>query len=381
MTAVLHVVHTWGLPSHTFVRALVTGVPGAHPTVVAEELAGPPPTELVLHLVGGSRHLPAAVGGKAMVARAWRAGRRAAADLVHVHFAHELLLAERVARLLRRPLVVSLHGHDLLVEVDGRPDLLAVLHGADAVVVPSPFLAAAAIERGIDPHRIAIIPSGIDPDEIPFRTRSAAPQDVPLVLFVGRFVEKKGVLRAARTVAQVGAHRPLRARFVGSGPLHDDVEAALAPLGPAARVVDGRDRGVVLQALDEADLLISPSVTGADGDAETLLVVNIEAQAAGLPVLTTDHGGILSGLGPGAAVVVPERDDEALAAALVELIDHPDRWAGMGRAGREHVVEHLTTARTGDRTAALYQSVLAGRGVPDSLRPAGSQRSSPKATG
>jgi colanic acid/amylovoran biosynthesis glycosyltransferase len=380
VTTVLHVLHTWGHPSHTFVRALVTGVPGTHPVVVAEELVGPPPADLTLHLVGGAPRLLARVAGKTMVVRAWRAGRRAGVDLVHAHFAHELLLAERAARLLRRPLVVSLHGRDLLVEVDGRPDLLAVLHRADAVVVPSSFLATAATERGIEPHRIAIIPSGIDPDEIPFRLRPASPAEVPLVLFVGRFVEKKGVLRAARAVVRVGAERPLRARFVGGGPLHDDLEAALAPLGPAAQVVDGRDRTAVLQALDDADLLISPSETTAEGDAETLLVVNIEAQAAGLPVLTADHGGIPSGLGPGAAVVVPERDDEALAAALCDLLDHPERWAGMGRAGREHVVEHLTCTLTGQRTAALYRSVLAGTGVPDSLRSAGSQQSSPKAT-
>jgi colanic acid/amylovoran biosynthesis glycosyltransferase len=381
MTTVLHLLHTWGHPSHTFVRALVTSVPDARPVVVVEELIGPRPADLPLHRVGGANHLPAPLTGKAMVARTWWLGRWARTSLVHAHFAHELLLAGRVARRLHRPLVVSLHGRDLLVEVADRPDLLATVRHADAVVVPSSFLAAAATERGVDPDRIAIIPSGIDPTEIPFRVRPSAPSDVPLVLFVGRFVEKKGVLGAARAVVAAAAERPLRARFVGSGPLRDELLAALAPLGQAARVVDGRDRSVVLQALDEADLLISPSVTGADGDAETLLVVNIEAQAAGIPVLTADHGGIRSGLGPGAAVVVPEGDDAALAGALAGLLDHPERWAEMGRAGRDHVVEHLTTARTGERTADLYRSLLAGSGVPDSLRSAGSQRSRPKATG
>ncbi len=377
MGAVLHLAHTWGHPSETFVRALVEGVPGWEPAVVVEHVAGPAPAHLPIRRVGPLLdHLPNGVAGKAAVLAAVAHGRRHRAALVHAHMDHELLLARRAAQVLRRPLVVSLHGRDLLVHLDRDPAGLGAVRGAAAVIVPSPFLADAAIARGVAPDRLAVIPSGVDPAAIPFRPRS--PVDEPLVLFVGRFVEKKGVLLAARAVAEVAADHPLRARFVGTGPLEDELRAALRGLGGRAEVVDGRDRSNVRRGLAEADLLVSPSVTAPDGDAETLLLVNVEAQAAGLPVLTTDHGGTASGLGPGAAVVVPEGDLRALTAGLRHLIAHPERWAAMGQRGRAHVEAHLTQEITTERTAQVYAAVASGRPVPPELRPsAGSPAAGP----
>ena len=375
MTSVLHIVHTWGHPSQTFVRALIMGVPGTRPVVVAAEVLGSPPVEPRVRSIGGvRRRLPAAIAGKAAIVVTAAIGGRARAGLVHAHFAHEVPLACRVARLLHRPLVISLHGRDLLVEVDDQPDVLTAIRRAAAIVVPSTFLAAAAVARGVDQARVAIVPSGVELAEIPFRERSAPDDRAPLVLFVGRFVEKKGVLDAARALAAVAGERPVRARFVGLGELRPQVEEALRPLGDDAEVLDGSERSVVVRSLADADLLISPSRMGADGDAETLLVVNIEAQAAGIPVLTSDHGGIPSALGQGAAVVVPEGDQAALVAALADLLDHPERWPAMGRAGRAHVERHLTQSVTGERTALLYRELLAGRPVPAELRLAGSPR-------
>lgn len=348
---VLHVVHTWGVGSHTFLRSTVCHTP-AEATVLCRSTEGEQGGRRVVAL-GRLR-------GKAGVAAGVAVAAATRAEVVHAHFAHELRLARRVAG-RRRPLVVSLHGHDLLVELASDPEGLAVVRDAAAVVVPSRFLADAALAVGVDEERVHVVPSGVELDELPPPRPVRRGGEVE-VLFVGRFVEKKAPLDAVAAVAAAReAGAPLRLRLLGGGPLEVEVRAAAAALDGAAEVVDGSDRRVVAAAFGRADVLLSPSRTASDGDAETLLMVNVEAQAAGLPVVTTRHGGIPEGVAAGAGVLVNEGDVAALAAALVDLAADPDRRAEMGRAGRRWVEEHLTAERAGARTAELYGQLLGNR--------------------
>lgn len=284
------------------------------------------------------------------------AGTRA--RLLHAHLGYWAGAVGRVATQLRRPWVLSLHGHDLLVRAHQLADP-SPLRRADLVIVPSGFMADAAVAFGIPESRVRVIPSGIDVSRIPFTPRHPSADGTVTVLFIGRFVDKKGAVDAASTIARVARDRPqLRARFVGYGEQHDAVAAVLASLGERAEIVDGRARGAVINALAHAHLLISPSRTAPDGDAETLSVVNLEAQAAGLPVVTTRHGGIPDAVTPDSAVLVDENDTEALADALAALVDAPERWPVMGTAGRHHVESRFELhARTAE-VEAQYLALL-----------------------
>jgi colanic acid/amylovoran biosynthesis glycosyltransferase len=139
-------------------------------------------------------------------------------------------------------------------------------------------------------------------------------------------------------------HPHLRCRFVGFGPLEADLRAELERLRLDATITDGRPPDAVRSALAETDLVVTPSRTAADGDAESLGLVNIEAQACGVPVLSTRHGGIPEAVGADAGILVPEGDVSALARALSDLVGHPEQWAAMGRAGRAHVEQRFRLA-------------------------------------
>ena len=107
-----------------------------------------------------------------------------------------------------------------------------------------------------------------------------------------------------------------------------------------------------------ARLVVTPSRTAADGDVETLLLVNLEAQASGRPVVTTRHGGIPEFVEEGrTALLVPEGDADELANATIEVLTDEGLAKRLGEAGpgwaRRFDVD--TCAAQGDD---LYESLI-----------------------
>ena len=85
-----------------------------------------------------------------------------------------------------------------------------------------------------------------------------------------------------------------------------------------------------------------------------------EAQAMGLPVVSTWHNGIPEGvLDDVSGFLVPERDVHALAEKLFYLIEHPELWPAMGRAGRKFVEQRYDIKQLNKELVELYRAVIA----------------------
>jgi len=353
---VLHCVREWGVPSQRFVVDLVTTTTATRAMVACGEDGGGhrAPVRVPVHLV------PPRLGRRGEIAAIAALAATRRADLLHCHLGYWAGAVGRAAAAVRRPWVVSLHGHDFLVRVkEHGPRALEPLRRADLVIVPSSFLAAEVERQGIDPDRIRVIPSGVDLARFAFRERAPGPDGRVVVTFVGRFAEKKGALDATTAVSEVARRHPkVVARFVGYGPQEAELRAALTGAPFAAEIVDGRTPGAVEQALAETHLVVTPSRTGSDGDAETLSVVNLEAQASGVPIVTSRHGGIPEGVADDSAVLTAEGDLAALTAALDDLVAHPERWPAMGRAGRRHVALNFELGARTAEVEAAYGALL-----------------------
>jgi glycosyltransferase involved in cell wall biosynthesis len=110
--------------------------------------------------------------------------------------------------------------------------------------------------------------------------------------------------------------------------------------------------------LAASTVVASPSRTSGDGDAESLLLVNLEAQASGRPVVTTRHGGIPEFVEEGvSALVVPEGDADALAAALVQVLTDGALATRLGAAGPE-VAARFDVRACSTAVDAIYDGLL-----------------------
>jgi glycosyltransferase involved in cell wall biosynthesis len=356
MPTVLHTMQRWLPLSEQFVSSLVVG--SRHRSVVLSRLPAtnrrtfPHRPVFSLGMIPASwprtgAHRRVITAAIALIARAARA------HIIHHHHGYRLSDVEGAVRRLRLPLVVSLHGHDVTTYEREWPGSLRTLAHASAVIVPSRFLADRVAPLGVDEDRIHVIPSGVD---LRWFTPTPLP-DGPEVLFVGRFVEKKGLDMLLQAWPSVLTAAPAaRLRILGSGPLEELARSG----GPGVHVEitdPTRRADQVRDAIRDARVVVTPSRTAADGDAETLLLVNLEAQASGRPLVTTRHGGIPEYVDADrTALVVPEDDVAALGGAIARLLTDEELALRMAAAGPELAGRYDVAACTA-RVDALYDSL------------------------
>ncbi|HUK11418.1 MAG TPA: glycosyltransferase [Stellaceae bacterium] len=260
--------------------------------------------------------------------------------LVHAQFGRGGALALPIARALRIPLVVTFHGGDATKQTHYRRRLFPTIYQrrlgalqreASAFVCVSDFVRDRLLERGFPPGKLRVIRLGAEID-----AATPPPSGRPCLLFVGRFVEKKGaahLIEAARLLKNEG--RALQLVLVGDGPLL----AALRQEAQGAGAVEfpgWLPNAEVRRRMAGALAVVVPSVTARSGDSEGLPTVAVEAMAEGTPVIGTREGGIAEAVEDGrTGLLVRPADPRALADAVGRLLDDPATRQAMGIAARE----------------------------------------------
>jgi colanic acid/amylovoran biosynthesis glycosyltransferase len=214
------------------------------------------------------------------------------------------------------------------------------------------------LEFGFDARRIRLHPIGVDTRRITFQVRE--PRGARLdILTVARLHPEKGIEHGLRAVAALIARRPdtvVRYRVIGDGQDRDRLAALVEALGLSAEVelVGPLPTPDVINWMHASHVFLLPSL------AEATPTVLLEAQATGLPILATDVGGVRDIVAAQAGFLVPAADPNALADRLTVMVDHPERWPDMGRAGRRFVEERHDITDLDARLAALFEQVVAG---------------------
>lgn len=284
-------------------------------------------------------------------------------DVIHCHFAYngERAVQARELGVLSGPILTTFHGID--VNPRRREGAYQRLFASgDLFTANTRFTANRASELGCDRDRIAILPMGLRVKEYRFRERRKL-RDEPLrILSVARLVEKKGLEYGIRAVANLAREGfDVEYTIVGDGRLRRRLERLATQLGMIDRInfLGWCDEDGVTALYDAAHIFMLPSVTAANGDREGQGLVLQEAQASGLPVISTHHNGIPDGVVEDiSGLLVPERDTIALTQALKTLAARPERWPDMGRAGRQFVETQYDQDVLTDRLLQLYEHAV-----------------------
>ncbi len=291
--------------------------------------------------------------------------------LVYAHFAPDGYAAMELAKRLGVPLVTALHGYDVTMSdqamgatrlgreyLQGRSTLQKI--GA-LFLACSAYVRRRGLEMGYPADRTIVHSIGVDVER--FKPPSTDRRREKSVLFVARLVEKKGCGSLIEAMVEVQQRCPAAELVViGAGPSRPEYEAQAAARGVRCRFFGSQPTNVVRDWMARAAVFCVPSVVAASGDAEGFGMVFIEAQAMGLPVVSTLSGGIPEAVRNGeTGLLVTERDPRALAEAILHLIEDQELWQRYSIAGRRHVVRHFNLAQQTDRLENVFEQLLSSR--------------------
>ncbi len=259
------------------------------------------------------------------------------------------------------PLVATFHTSHFLVRARiprWKPILRRLVAWPDHAFAASTEIARVA--EGLAPgSRVEALTNGVETDRFRPVEPSLPPEPgVRTVIVPRRLFPKNGVEYAVRALPTLATLVPgIRMLFVGDGPERSRLEALAAELEVAERAhfLGAHPHEAMPGLLASAELAIFPSLM------EATSVAALECMACGLPVVATEVGGLPEIVDDTVGALVPPADPEALARAVAETLDRPDRKEAGARA-RRRVVDHWSNDRLVERHLEVYRELLDARG-------------------
>jgi len=237
------------------------------------------------------------------------------------------------------PLFVHFHGYDATKLARSRwirRHYAKLFRDAKGVLVPSGFLADRLRALGCPEGKLHVSPNGVD-----LHGFSPTRREPGRIIAVSRLVPVKGPLQTIEAFARVLEKVPhATLDIVGEGELKANCVSLAQRLGVDRSITfHGALRPDQVAALmSRASVFVQHSVTAADGQTESFGITLLEASASELPIVATRSGGIVETVKEDqTAILVAEHDVEAMADAIISMLEDPVRAEEMGRAGRDRV--------------------------------------------
>ena len=287
-------------------------------------------------------------------------------DIIHCQFGSVGLmgLLFRNLGLLRGKLIVIFRGSDISKYLQKWGDRVynRLFREGDFFLTNCEFFRQRAIKLGCKQDKIVILGSGIDCSKFAFTPRYFPEDGKIRIATTGRLVEKKGIEYGIRAIASlIDTYPNIEYNIIGDGELREYFRQLIQELNVShwVKLLGWKQQEELIEILDRSHILIAPSVTAADGNQDAPVNTLKEAMAMGLPVIGTHHGGIPELIEEGiSGFLVPEKDARGIAEKVRYLIEHPEIWPKMGKAGRDRVEQKYDMNKLNEQLVEIYHSVL-----------------------
>jgi len=288
-----------------------------------------------------------------------------APHLVHFEWNSAAIDYAHMIALWGCPFVISCRGQQINVRpyVPGNVDFVGrlrqTLESAAAVHCVSDAIKQEALNLGLDPSKAWVIRPAVDPDFFCPPASKHREDGAFHIVTTGALIWRKGyeyALLAMRRLVDSGLD--VRFEIIGSGPEQQRVLYTMDDLGLKEHVhlLGQLPPERVRDHLQQADVFLLASLS------EGIANAALEAMACGLPVVTTDCGGMREAVTDGVeGFVVPVRDPAAMAEALRKLALDEDLRTTMGERARERILREFTLEQQTEQFLSLYREVLEHR--------------------
>jgi glycosyltransferase involved in cell wall biosynthesis len=288
--------------------------------------------------------------------------RRERYALIHAHSVRAALAGSLAAPVARVPLVYHVHSpaskdttRRWMNLINARVERFS-LRRANRLVAVSESIKKHMIRQGFDPSLITVVHNGVPPlCALPLRR---APHGRWTLGTAALFRERKGIEILLRAIALVRSRGfPVRLRALGrfeSADYERKIHELAADLGLSGIVEWTGFVGDVTSELLGMDLFVLPSLFG-----EGLPMVLLEAMAAGVPAVAADVEGVAEALRHGQdGVLVPPGDHQALARAIIDVIEGKYDWSAMRQSALKRQAQFFSERSMAQGVAEVYRQVL-----------------------
>jgi colanic acid/amylovoran biosynthesis glycosyltransferase len=221
------------------------------------------------------------------------------------------------------------------------------------------------IKRGCRPEVVKVHHLGVDVGSIPFKIREKEHNDNLRLVQIANFTEKKGhavLIESMRLLEKEGYGNQLHLTLIGNGPTRKKIMDLVAKykLGKRVAFVNQLPYNELHSELLLHHVFVHPSITAPDGDCEGgAPVVLLDAQATGMPVISTFHCDIPEEIIHGqTGFLVNEMDAKMLAEAVKQFIINPKLISDFGVSARSHVEKNYSAVKQAAALTDLYDALL-----------------------